>query len=106
MESIGNSTSVKPSQAPVLIESAGAVGINSGGGPAMSQQVIDNGTKSDVRIAIIFAVSAVVVSLVLMLFCYGLWNRYDLLKINYNDLKAAMLLHGINPHPHFPAESP
>lgn len=76
------------------------------GAAAASASVSDHGAKSVANMALVFAVSATVVSLVLMLFCYGLWNRYDLLKINYNDLKAAMLLHGINPHPHFPAESP
>jgi hypothetical protein len=74
--------------------------------PVASASVSDHGARSDARLALIFAVSAVVVSLVLMLFCYGLWNRYELLKINYSDLKAAMILHGMNPHPHMPGESP
>lgn len=73
---------------------------------AANASVSDHGAKSDARLALIFAVSAIVVSLVLMLFCYGLWARYELLKINYSDLKAAMLLHGMNPHPHLPGESP
>lgn len=106
MESNGNSTSVRrPGGGPMVIESDGSTTIHTEPGGA-SATVTDHGAKSDARLALIFAISSTVVSLMLMLFCYGLWNRYDLLKINYNDLKAAMLLHGVNPHPHFPGESP
>jgi hypothetical protein len=49
---------------------------------------------------------ALTLALVLMLFCYGLWTRYELLKINYQDIRAEFIKRGWNPHPHMPSESP
>jgi hypothetical protein len=52
------------------------------------------------------AIVSLVIAAILALGMFGLYNRYFVLKMNYDDLKAAMLLHGINPHPHFERESP
>lgn len=52
------------------------------------------------------AIIALVVSAILVLGMFGLYNRYFVLKMNYDDLKAAMLLHGVDPHPHLPTEEP
>lgn len=49
---------------------------------------------------------ALVLSIVLLVFCYGLWNRIDLLMIYYRDIKGALIQHGVNPHPHLPNEAP
>lgn len=52
------------------------------------------------------SIVALVIAAILVLGMFGLYNRYFVLKMNYDDLKAAMLLHGIDPHPHLPTESP
>jgi len=49
---------------------------------------------------------ALTLSLVLLVFCYGLWTRYELLKVNYQDIRAEFIKRGWNPHPHMPSESP
>ena len=52
------------------------------------------------------AIIALVIAAILVLGMFGLYNRYFVLKMNYDDLKGAMLLHGIDPHPHLPTEAP
>lgn len=59
--------------------------------------------KISERTISIIALTAVIM---LSMFCYGLWARTTLLQMYYDDLKAAMLLYGINPHPHMPGEKP
>lgn len=49
---------------------------------------------------------ALTLSLALMLFCYGLWSRYDLLRMFYEDIKTELIRQGGNPHPHLPSENP
>lgn len=49
---------------------------------------------------------ALVLALVLMLFCYGLWARYDLLRMFYEDIKTELIRQGMDPHPHLPSEKP
>lgn len=57
-------------------------------------------------VALTCAIVALVIAAILVLGMFGLYNRYFVLKMNYDDLKAAMLLHGIEPHPHLPTEEP
>jgi hypothetical protein len=49
---------------------------------------------------------ALVLALALMLFCYGLWSRYDLLRMFYEDIKTELIRQGMDPHPHLPSEKP
>jgi len=73
----------------------------------------DNSPSSDSRSESHVTVSdrtvsyiALTLSLVLMLFCYGLWSRYDLLRMFYEDIKTELIRQGGNPHPHLPKENP
>jgi hypothetical protein len=52
------------------------------------------------------AVAALVLSMVLLVFCYGLWSRYDLLRMFYEDIKTELIRTGHDPHPHMPKENP
>lgn len=49
---------------------------------------------------------ALTLTLVLMLFCYGLWSRYDLLRMFYEDIKTELIRTGHDVHPHLPNEKP
>lgn len=44
--------------------------------------------------------------LVQTMFLLALWNRYDLLRVYYNDIRTELIARGMNPHPHMPSESP
>lgn len=104
MESNASSTSVRPGRGPVLVESSGcAIHTEKGGATAA---VTDHGSKSMATVALVFGVSSTVLSMLLLLFCWGIWSRYDLLRIFYDDIKAELIRQGGNPHPHFPGESP
>lgn len=106
MASNANSTSVRrPGGGPSVIESHGSTTIHTEPGGA-SATVTDTGAKTAANMALIFGVSSTVLSLLLLLFCWGLWSRYDLLRIFYDDIKAELIRQGGNPHPHFPGESP
>lgn len=78
----------------------------------MSEQTHETRTNSpsggNASVTVSGAAGWVALALVLvqMLFSYGLWNRVDLLMLYYRDIKAALLQHGVNPHPHLPTESP
>jgi hypothetical protein len=100
-----NSTSVRPGKGPTQIESPGALAITTERGGATAT-VTDHGAKSDARLSVVLSVSALVLSLLLTLFCWGLWSRVDLLRIFYDDLKTGLVQLGGNPHPHLPSESP
>ncbi len=100
-----SSTSVRPGIGPALTESPGALGITTERGGATAT-VTDSGSKSIAHVALVFGVGGCVLSLVLLIFCWGLWARYDLLRIFYDDIKAELIRQGGNPHPHFPGESP
>lgn len=52
------------------------------------------------------AVAALVLSVVLLVFCYGLWSRYDLLRMFYEDIKTELIRTGHDVHPHLPQENP
>jgi hypothetical protein len=56
--------------------------------------------------ALVFGVSGVAMSLILIVLLYGLWSRHDLLRIYYNDIRTELIRQGGNPHPHLPSESP
>lgn len=49
---------------------------------------------------------ALALVLVQTMFILALWNRYDLLRIYYNDIRTELIARGMNPHPHLPSESP
>jgi hypothetical protein len=55
-------------------------------------------------VALTCAIVALAIAVILVLGMFGLYNRYFVLKMNYDDLKAAMILHGVDPHPHLPTE--
>lgn len=52
------------------------------------------------------SIVALTLSLVLMLFCYALWARYDLLRMFYEDIKTELIRTGHDVHPHLPMEKP
>lgn len=49
---------------------------------------------------------ALTLALVLLVFCYGLWARYDLLRMFYEDIKTELIRTGHDVHPHLPNENP
>lgn len=49
---------------------------------------------------------ALALVLVQTMFLLALWNRYDLLRVYYNDIRTELIARGMNPHPHLPSESP
>jgi hypothetical protein len=49
---------------------------------------------------------ALALVLVQTMFILALWNRYDLLRVYYNDIRTELIARGMNPHPHLPSESP
>lgn len=54
----------------------------------------------------VIAYVALALVLVQTLFLLALWNRYDLLRVYYNDIRTELIARGMNPHPHMPSESP
>ena len=52
------------------------------------------------------SVVALVLSICLAIFCYGLWARYDLLRMFYEDIKTELIRTGHDVHPHLPQEDP
>lgn len=52
------------------------------------------------------SVAALVMSTLLLVFCYGLWARYDLLRMFYEDIKTELIRTGHDVHPHLPNENP
>jgi hypothetical protein len=54
----------------------------------------------------VVAYIALALVLVQTMFILALWNRYDLLRIYYNDIRTELIARGMNPHPHMPSESP
>jgi flagellar biosynthesis protein FlhB len=69
-------------------------------------KVDDHGSKVLAIVALIFGSSALMLSVVLLVFCYGLWSRHDLLRMFYEDIKTELIRQGGNPHPHMPGEKP
>ena len=69
---------------------------------------VSNASGGVASVTIGGAVGYIALALVLvqMLFCYGLWSRYDLLRLFYEDIKTELIRQGMNPHPHMPKESP
>lgn len=59
-------------------------------------------TVTDRAISIV----ALTLSIVLLVFCYGLWSRYDLLRMFYEDIKTELIRTGHDVHPHMPKEKP
>lgn len=54
----------------------------------------------------VIAYVALALVLTQTLFLLALWNRYDLLRIYYNDIRTELIARGMNPNPHMPSESP
>lgn len=54
----------------------------------------------------VIAYVALALVLVQTMFILALWNRYDLLRVYYNDIRTELIARGMNPHPHMPSESP
>lgn len=110
MESTGSSTSVRPGAGPAAVESPGSRAeiIQRNSAPVLSAKVEnhDHGAKSDARLALLFSGGALALAFVMCIFVFGLYNRHYVLRIYYDDIKAALLQHGVNPHPHLPTESP
>jgi len=72
--------------------------------PVLRNSVTDHGSKTLATVAVILASGALGGLIVLAIMLHIVWAEYRLNNMDLEDMKAAMVAYGINPHPHTPGE--